>query len=44
MNYIVTIAINIPDDEVSELELNILEYHFLEVLKEVQGEEDDKEE
>ncbi len=44
MDYIVTVAINIPDDEVIEFELSILEYHFLEVLKEIRGEEADKEE
>lgn len=43
MNYIVTNSINIPDDEVTEFELAILEYHFLEVLKNIRGEIADQE-
>jgi hypothetical protein len=35
MNYVVTDSLRIPDDEVSEMELTILEYLFIETMKEV---------
>lgn len=34
MEYTVALTVDIPDDEISEKELAILEYHFLETMKE----------